>query len=146
MSIKIQQANTFVLFGHCVRIRFEVFVTEQNVPSHEELTGQEDEFIHFIAQDTTSEEYIGTALYEVIDDQTIHIRRVAVSQSHRKQGIGQMLIDYIEQFARTKGFKVSELDAQVQAIPFYEKLGYVVDSDVFLDAGIEHRTMKKDLQ
>ena len=34
------------------------------------------------------------------------------------------------------------LDAQIQVIPFYERLGFVAEGDVFLDAGIEHRRMR----
>jgi predicted GNAT family N-acyltransferase len=37
------------------------------------------------------------------------------------------------------------LAAQLQAIGFYERLGYVARGDVFLDAGIEHRWMDADL-
>ncbi len=33
------------------------------------------------------------------------------------------------------------LDAQVQVIPFYEKLGFVAEGPVFDDAGIPHRRM-----
>jgi predicted GNAT family N-acyltransferase len=33
------------------------------------------------------------------------------------------------------------LAAQMHAIGFYERLGYVARGDVFLDAGIEHRWM-----
>jgi predicted GNAT family N-acyltransferase len=37
------------------------------------------------------------------------------------------------------------LNAQIAAIPFYEKRGYTVISDVFDDAGIPHQTMRKTL-
>ncbi len=43
-------------------------------------------------------------------------------------------------FARATGFV---LDAQIQALPFYEKLGYVAEGDVFMDAGIPHLLMRK---
>ena len=33
------------------------------------------------------------------------------------------------------------LGAQLHAIPFYERLGYVASGEVYLDAGIEHRWM-----
>jgi predicted GNAT family N-acyltransferase len=38
------------------------------------------------------------------------------------------------------------LGAQMQAMPFYESLGYQAYGIVFLDAGIEHRMMKKALR
>jgi predicted GNAT family N-acyltransferase len=38
------------------------------------------------------------------------------------------------------------LDAQLHAIPFYERFGFVAHGEVFLDAGIEHRKMDRHLQ
>ncbi|HDU1156663.1 TPA: GNAT family N-acetyltransferase, partial [Listeria monocytogenes] len=43
------------------------------------------------------------------------------------------------------GLTTLKLGAQVTAIPFYEKLGYKTCSGLFLDAGIEHKEMKKTL-
>ena len=52
-------------------------------------------------------------------------------------------MEFIEQYALSQEIEITKLNAQVQAIPFYESLGYAVISDEFLDAGIPHRTMKK---
>ena len=43
---------------------------------------------------------------------------------------------------KEKGAKKFVLDAQVQAIGFYQKLGFAVKSDVFIEAGIEHVRME----
>jgi predicted GNAT family N-acyltransferase len=37
------------------------------------------------------------------------------------------------------------LSAQLQAVGFYERQGYVVEGPVYLDAGIEHRDAAKTL-
>jgi predicted GNAT family N-acyltransferase len=37
------------------------------------------------------------------------------------------------------------LDAQVHAVAFYENLGYAPYGEVFMEAGIPHRRMEKDL-
>ena len=37
------------------------------------------------------------------------------------------------------------LGAQLQALPFYEKLGYTAEGQEFIDAGIPHREMIKNL-
>ncbi|MFY9494463.1 MAG: GNAT family N-acetyltransferase, partial [Limnochordia bacterium] len=34
------------------------------------------------------------------------------------------------------------VDAQLQAIPFYSRLGFVAEGDEFLDGGIPHRRMR----
>ena len=43
---------------------------------------------------------------------------------------------------RARGYRTIEISAQVQAIPFYERLGYVGDGPVYLEAGIDHRAMR----
>ena len=37
------------------------------------------------------------------------------------------------------------LNGQISAQPFYERLGYEAYGEIFLDANIEHRAMKKHL-
>ena len=39
--------------------------------------------------------------------------------------------------------KTFRLGAQDYAIPFYERLGFAVDGDGFMDAGIPHHWMQK---
>jgi predicted GNAT family N-acyltransferase len=51
----------------------------------------------------------------------------------------------LQDLARERGFAGITLAAQLHAIGFYERLGYVARGDVFLDAGIEHRWMDVDL-
>ena len=43
--------------------------------------------------------------------------------------------------ARLRGAPGVTLAAQLHAVPFYERLGYIARGPVFLDAGIEHRDM-----
>eukprot|EP00762_Andalucia_godoyi_P000277 ANDGO_03143.mRNA.1 Putative acetyltransferase SAR1027 len=75
------------------------------------------------------------------------IQRVAVRMDHRNRGIGKCLMDYVLEQLRAIGqpdgpIAVVVLGAQAHAIPFYEHLGFTVYSDLYLDAGIEHKDMK----
>ena len=55
-------------------------------------------------------------------------------------------MEYIESVARAQGFVRLDLGAQCYAIPFYEKLGYQTEGDIYLDCAIEHRHMHKILR
>jgi predicted GNAT family N-acyltransferase len=44
-----------------------------------------------------------------------------------------------------EGIRNFMLEAQIQALPFYEKLGFVAFGDEFLDARIPHRKMRLTL-
>jgi len=46
---------------------------------------------------------------------------------------------------RKKGYTKTKLNAQTRAVDFYKRLGYKVVSEEFLDAGIPHVTMTKQL-
>ena len=70
-------------------------------------------------------------------------QRVAVKPSARGHGVGRALMTALEEEARRRGFAEVILGAQLSAVSFYLPLGYEAYGDVFDDAGIPHRMMKK---
>jgi len=126
-------------FEHCFRIRLEVFVKEQQVPVEEERDEYDETALHFLA--VMNGTALGTARVILKDGgATAKIGRVAVSKSARKLGIGAALMLHIENAISCARFL---LDAQVQALPFYHRLGYREFGDAFMEAGIPHRHMQK---
>lgn len=74
--------------------------------------------------------------------------RVAIDKEYRGQGIGRELINGCENIAQQilKRKIIIELSAQIQAEKFYESLGYnQVNDTIYLDAGIEHVDMRKEI-
>ncbi|WP_404473799.1 GNAT family N-acetyltransferase [Vreelandella venusta] len=116
-------------------IRSTVFIDEQRVPQEEEWDGRDPECHHFLA--TLDGQPVGTA--RLLPDG--HIGRVAVLSSARGKGIGIQLMEAAIQAARDAGHTTAELSAQLHALAFYERLGFVAYGDVFMDAGIPHRHM-----
>ena len=70
------------------------------------------------------------------------IGRMAVSQSMRRQGIGRALLDALVAEARRLKLDEVSLGAQLPAVAFYERAGFEVYGDIFLDAGIDHKMMR----
>ena len=129
-------------------IRMIVFVEEQAVPPEEELDAYDVTATHFLTRCLTPlpENPTGiVATARLIDkgSGTGKIGRVAVLREYRGRGIGSLLMRTIEAHARDQGYTRLILEAQCHAIPFYEKLGYIAEGDIFLDAGIEHRLMHR---
>lgn len=120
-------------------VRHEVFVLGQNVPIELEIEEADKNYTHILAR--AGDKPVGTVRL----NSEGHIGRVAVLKEYRKYGIGQEMMRQIEEVAFELGFESLELNSQCHAIPFYEKLDYKVYGDIFLDAGIEHRHMKKSL-
>ena len=125
-------------FETCLDIRMRVFVDEQNVPAEEERDSYEETAQHFLA--LWNCEAAGTARAIVKAPGRVKIGRVAVLTPYRKFGLGAALMRAVEAAFPDSVF---QLDAQLQAMRFYEKLGYVAEGPVFDDAGIPHRLMLK---
>jgi predicted GNAT family N-acyltransferase len=140
--ITIRVANTPLDIEACFRIREEVFVAEQRVPTDMERDEHDCEALHFIA--LADGQSIGTARVVLRDNgASAKIGRVAVYRSHRGSGIGKLLISAIEATPDLRHVHNFLLDAQTHALQFYARLGYEAYGEEFLDAGISHRHMKK---
>jgi predicted GNAT family N-acyltransferase len=134
-----QVAFTSPDFARCFEIRLAVFVEEQNVPIEEEHDEHDETALHFLA--TLDDKPAGTARV-LLKHSTAKITRVAVLRAARGHGIGAALMRHIESTVPARRFT---LDAQLHALPFYEHLGYVAESEVFMEAGIPHRHMAKNV-
>ncbi|PSP78316.1 GNAT family N-acetyltransferase [Halobacteriales archaeon QS_4_69_225] len=124
-------------------IRRAVFIEEQDVPEELELDGNDEVAMQFVAYDDGRP--VGTARLREGDETTAKAERVAVLSDERGRGIGRRLMAAVEAHAVEAGYEVVVLNAQVPVVGFYEQLGYATTSDVFEDAGIPHRKMRKGL-
>ena len=65
---------------------------------------------------------------------------------NRRQGFGTSLInETLQLLKQEKKYAKVYVEAQKYAIEFYEKLGFYVISDVFVEDGIEHVKMERFL-
>jgi len=123
------------------RVRYDVFVVEQGVPEVLEWDAADAQSIHALAEDAASTP-IGCA--RLLADG--HIGRVAVVREWRGRGVGDSLMERLIGEAQRRGDPLAIVNAQVAAIPFYERHGFAVTGDEFEEAGIAHRVMQRTLQ
>jgi predicted GNAT family N-acyltransferase len=121
-------------------IRHAVFVVEQRVPESLEWDDADATSLHALAR-SASGEAIGCA--RLLPDG--HIGRVAVLVAWRRRGAGSALLRRLIDEARARGHARVLLNAQVDAMPFYARYGFVARGDVFDEAGIAHRVMERAL-
>lgn len=141
MNIKIAE-NQAEFFG-CMLVRAAVFVKEQQVDIDLELDQDDLTCRHFCLMNE-DKQVIGTCRVLAHDD-VAHIGRVAILKEYRKQGLGARMLRHVEEECRQIGFTKMELGAQLHALPFYEKLGFIPYGEVFMDASIPHKMMEKVL-
>jgi predicted GNAT family N-acyltransferase len=122
------------------RIRETVFIAEQAVPPELEWDAEDAEALHFLVYE--GDYPIGTA--RLLPDG--HIGRVSVLKDWRGLKVGDALLRAVIAEAEKRGLQQQMLSAQVQAAPFYERLGFAIVSGEYLDAGIPHVDMVRHSQ
>jgi predicted GNAT family N-acyltransferase len=75
----------------------------------------------------------------------VKLRQMAVLNVLQGKGIGRALMQFAENLARDHGYKVLTMHARKNAIGFYEKMGYIVSGEEFLEVSIPHFEMEKKL-
>jgi predicted GNAT family N-acyltransferase len=133
----IQQVEWEAARVTLLAIRVAVFVEEQGVPVELEQDQHDQRAIHLLASDRDGRP-VGTARL-LANGQ---IGRMAVLPAWRKLGIGRAMLRQLMELAAAQGLCSVFLHAQCQAEPFYSRLGFVAEGEVFEDAGIPHRCMR----
>jgi predicted GNAT family N-acyltransferase len=121
-------------------LRDVVFIQEQGVPEQRERDGLDVDCLHVLARDESGQP-IGCGRLTSAHK----IGRMAVLAPWRGQGVGVALLRELIARARLQGWPEVALDAQVSAIGFYEREGFVAHGGEFEDAGLAHRAMRLPL-
>jgi len=121
-----------------IAIRRAVFVEEQNVPQSIEMDGRDPCCYHVLACDGAGKP-IGAA--RLAKDGKIG--RMAVLPRHRRSGVGAKILRAIMDYGRSNGITDFHLSAQIDAVGFYQKMGFEPYGDEFEEAGIKHINMRK---
>lgn len=126
-------------------IRKDIFVKEQGVPlddefdQYDKLNGDcEHILVHY------NEQPVGTGRIRFVDG-VGKLERICILESFRKFGLGKNIIKALEEIAEEQGASQVKLHGQTHAEGFYKKLGYRTSSDVFIEDGIPHILMLKEI-
>lgn len=120
------------------RIRFKVFVEEQNVPADLEVDDIDGIAHHVVVyQDGIP---VGTGrVFE--QDGRYYLGRIAVLKEYRKQHIGSLIVKLLLEKAFECGAEEVHIHAQIAVLDFYKKLGFIPYGEPYDEAGIEHISM-----
>lgn len=121
-------------------IRYAVFVIEQNIPVELEWDDMDAVCLHAVAFDENGNS-LGTG--RLLPDG--HIGRMAVKKNARGYGVGGAILDALVALAQERGDKVVMLNAQANAEKFYAAHGFSLDGPEFMEAGIPHVSMRRQL-
>ena len=122
------------------QIRVKVFMDEQGFV--DEMDDIDSVSIHFLVFD--NEKAVATCRIFKKDGEYI-LGRFAVLMECRKQGIGRLLLQKVEEKVLELGGSSLSLHSQIRAKQFYEKCGYISYGEVELEENYPHIWMKKIL-
>ncbi len=123
-----------------LKVRRVVFIDEQDVPEEEELDINDPGYIHALARDPKLQPI---ATGRLLPDGKVG--RMAVLKAWRGMGVGSAVLHALTCAAGEAGIAEIILDAQIHAISFYQKQGYQPFGEEFMDAGIPHIKMRRNI-
>ncbi len=123
------------LRDHILQNPMQVVTTEQDMASERVLT-------HVAG--FAGDELCATCVL-VPEGQAVRMKRVAVAASFQDEGIGTAMLRFCEARAKEMGAHELYAHARETAVRFYEKAGYLVESDYFDEVGIPHVLVRKTL-
>ncbi len=121
-------------------VRQVVFVEEQGIPEDLEWDGRDETCRHALALSLDGQA-IGCGRIKADG----HIGRIAVLPTWRNQKVGTAIVEALLSHARAQGYPSVDVDAQVQAVPFYRIFGFEEEGEAFMDAGLPHIKMRLSL-
>ena len=124
-----------------LKARAAVFVVEQNIV-YQDMDDKDYDSLHvFCEEDGRVTAYLRAFKVEA---DVVRMGRVLTLQ--HGQGLGGKLLNYgLEEIRRKFLPKVITIDSQCHAIGFYEKAGFRVCSEEFLEEGIMHVKMELEV-
>jgi predicted GNAT family N-acyltransferase len=141
-AVEVREARDDGERAAAMAIRHAVFVGEQDVPEELELDGRDGEAVHLVA---LRDGAVVATCRLLAGNSAVHLGRLAVDASARRQGIAARMLRAAEAWARAHGAARLALSAQTYATGLYLAAGYRAVGEPYMDAGIEHVDMELDL-
>ena len=132
--------------SECLAIRSEVFGGEQQflVAGLENLEDKEAIFVLAYERNELGEEIpVATGRLIFLEDR-FKIGRIAVKKQFRGKHYGDFVVRMLLDKAFSMGAKEVFVGAQVHAIPFYERIGFVKQEEEYWEDGVYHLMMKME--
>ena len=130
-------------YSDASKVRFSVFVKEQGIPEENEYDENDKTAYHAVLYEDEAPVACGRLYFE---DGAAHIGRVAVLKQRRRLGYATAVCEELVDLAAALGrADVVALGAQKYVVGLYEKLGFKIVGEEYLDENIPHLKMIKEI-
>ncbi|MBL7771943.1 MAG: GNAT family N-acetyltransferase [Chitinophagaceae bacterium] len=132
------------MYKQVLQLRNEVLRIPLGLHLEEQDTYEDkDQFITIAHHEN---QIMGCLMIKPLSQTVAKLRQMAVYPEHQGKGLGSTMLYYTENFCLMNGYKVCELHARKEAIPFYIKNNYFEIGTEFYEVGILHKKMIKNLE
>ncbi len=142
MSIKIIDYNS-IEYREMINLRMEILRKPLGLSFTPETLEKEKDDILIGAFD--DEKITACCILTKIDSSIIQLRQMAVHPKMERNGLGASILAFAENMARDSGFRILMMHARKTAVGFYEKQGYAIHGEEFMEVSIPHYEMRKKL-
>jgi len=122
-------------------VRTVVFVDEQGFPAEVELDELDKTALHIVLYADNVPIATGRVLCESAN--IFRLGRIAVLRELRGTGVGFRIMQLMEEKVKSLNGEKTVLSAQTHSKGFYEKCGYFVVGDEYMDHHVAHVDMEK---
>ncbi len=113
--------------------------------TEEDLKNDEHQ-IHLIASFDDSDQVIACCVLTPLNDVTVQLRQMSVDNFFQRKGLGTEMLSFAEAIAAQNGYRYVYLHARKEAVGFYKKNGYTIEGSEFIEVGIPHYEMLKNIE
>ncbi len=124
-------------------LRIEVFCNEQGFTPEEEYDEYDKTADFVVCYD--GKKIVGTGRLILTNEGKYKLGRIAVRKDYRKRRAGFGIVAELVRVAKAKGADAVYVGSQEHAIGFYEKAGFVVCSELYMEGHVPHKMMRKEL-
>ncbi|MEO8405728.1 MAG: GNAT family N-acetyltransferase [Chitinophagaceae bacterium] len=108
----------------------------------EQLTKENDDWLIGAFE---NDELVGCCVLTHYDAATIQLRQMAVKKNIQSSGIGKKIVAFAEKLGQQKGYNILMMHARNVALGFYQKCGYEIRGNEFIEVTVPHHYMEKKL-
>jgi N-acetylglutamate synthase-like GNAT family acetyltransferase len=124
--IVIKTPKTKEDFKEYYALRYRVLREPYGHPKGTEKDDYEPISQHFMAVDDQSGEVVGVVKFYEKESGVCQFSHLAILETYQEQGIGNLLVEHIENIARKDGYKILGAMSRLNTTKFFEKLGFEI--------------------
>lgn len=110
--------------------------------SKEELESEKENMLIAAFDD---DDILGCCMLVEKDPETARLRQMVVLNNLQGKGVGTAILQFAENLARDRGYKKIMMHARKNTSDFFEKFGYKITGNEFIELTIPHFVMTKEL-